>query len=71
VSRSLFRCRNRTCPVDHGATLGRVTSDGGLVLDPGVERFAVYLDTRRATIWCPTCGSAREFRGTAVMTSRA
>ena len=67
MSRSLFRCRNRTCPVDHGATLGRVTVEGGLVLDPDVGRFAVYLDTRRATVWCPACGVRREFRGTSVI----
>ena len=69
MSRSLWRCRNPGCPEPHGAVLGRVTADGGLVLDPGVGRFAVYLDTRRAAVWCPACGSAREFQGTAVMTS--
>jgi len=47
--------------------LGRVTAEGGLVLGPGVGRFAVYLDTRRAMVWCPACGAAREFRGTSVL----
>lgn len=69
MSRHDWRCRNPGCSIAHGAVLGRVTAEGGLVLDPGVGRFAVYIDTRRATIWCPTCGSVREFRGTAVMTS--
>jgi len=71
MSRHDWRCRNLSCPAPHGAVLGRITADGGLVLDPGVERFAVYLDTRRAAVWCPACGAAREFRGTAVMTSGA
>jgi hypothetical protein len=46
--------------------LGRITSDAGLVLDPVVQAFAVYLDTRRASIVCPACGAAREFRGRVV-----
>jgi hypothetical protein len=44
--------------------LGRVTSDAGLVLDPSVQAFVVYLDTRRAVVACPACGTSREFRGT-------
>jgi len=63
VSRRDWRCRNPGCSEAYGAVLGRVTADGGLVLDPAVGRFAVYLDTRRATVWCPACGMAREFRG--------
>ena len=53
----------------HGAMLGRVTADGGLVLDPTVERYAVYMDTGRAVITCPRCGQAREFRGGALFSS--
>ena len=71
VSRSLWRCRNRACPVPHGAVLGRLTADGGLVLDPGVAGFRAYFDTRRAVVVCPACGATREFRGGAVFSGRA
>ncbi|MDP9355715.1 MAG: hypothetical protein M3R02_10635, partial [Chloroflexota bacterium] len=67
MSRSLWRCRNPDCPVSHGAVLGRVTADSGLVLDPAVGSFRVYLDTRRAVVICPACAVAREFRGSAVV----
>ena len=63
MSRSLWWCRNPACPARGGAVLGRVTSDDGLVLDPAVQLFAVYLDTRKAIVRCPACGSSREFRG--------
>ena len=63
MSRSLWRCRNPECATRGGAVLGRVTADGGLVLDPAVRSFAVYLDSRKATIACPACTSTREFRG--------
>jgi hypothetical protein len=66
MSRSLWRCRNPMCPVRGGAVLGRVTLDAGLVLDPAVRAFVVYLDTRRAAVVCPACGASREFRGTSV-----
>ena len=66
VSRSLWRCRNPGCSVPHGAVLGRVTSDGGLVLTPEVTAFKVFLDTQRAMIGCPACDAIREFRGNAV-----
>lgn len=66
MSRSFWRCRNPACPVQGGAVLGRVTTDDGLVLDPAVRTFVVYLDTRRAMVTCPTCGMAREFRGTSL-----
>ena len=69
MSRSMWRCRNRGCPVPHGAVLGKVTADGGLVLDPKVVTFRVYLDSRRASIFCPHCYRPREFRGTAVGSS--
>jgi hypothetical protein len=67
MSRSLWRCRNPGCPVPHGAVLGRVTVDGGLVLDPAVRSFAVYLDTGRVEVVCPACETKREFRGTSVL----
>ena len=70
MSRSHWRCRNRVCPVPHGAVLGRLTSDGGLVLDPEVTAFRCYLDTRRAVVDCPGCGATREFRGWFVALSR-
>ena len=63
MSRSLWRCRNPGCPVPHGAVLGRVTNDVGLVLDSAVRSFAVYLDTRRAMVTCPRCKAMREFWG--------
>lgn len=72
MSRSRWRCRNPDCPSPHGAVLGRVTADGGLVLDPAVRAFAAYFDTGRAVITCPTCGAPREFRGSSLrMTSNA
>lgn len=63
MSRSWWRCRNSGCPTRGGAILGRVTTEGGLVLDPAVQTFAVYLDTGRIEIACPACGTRREFRG--------
>lgn len=66
MSRSWWRCRNRDCSVPHGAVLGRVTGEGGLVLDPEVRAFAAYLDTGRIEVLCPACGRTREFRGTSV-----
>ncbi len=66
MSRRFFRCRNPGCPVSHGAVLGRLTGDGGLVLDPAVDAFRCFLDTRRAIVICPACGTNREFRGGAV-----
>ena len=70
MSRSLWRCRNQACPVPHGAVLGRLTADGGLVLAPTVTEFRVFLDTRRAVVACPACGAAREFRGGAMFGGR-
>ncbi len=71
MSRSLWRCRNPGCSVPYGAVLGRVTADGGLVLDPAVTVFRCFLDTRRAVVECPACGVEREFRGGAVRAGRA
>lgn len=70
MSRSLWRCRNPQCPVPHGAVLGRVTSDRGLVLDGSVETYNIYMDTQHATILCPQCTHLRVFRGTAVFSAR-
>jgi hypothetical protein len=69
MGRSLWRCRNRDCPVPHGAALGRVTGEGGLVLDPTVERFSIYLDSQRAIVVCPACHEEREFRGTSIISN--
>ncbi|MDP9359167.1 MAG: hypothetical protein M3R02_28560, partial [Chloroflexota bacterium] len=66
VSRREWRCRYPGCSVPHGAVLGRLTADGGLVLDLAVASFRCYLDTRRAVVMCPACGVEREFRGGAV-----
>lgn len=63
MSRSLLRCRNPACSVPHGAVLGRLTEEGGLVLAAEVERFAVFLNSRRCVIYCPLCGTARDFGG--------
>ncbi|CAA9542519.1 MAG: hypothetical protein AVDCRST_MAG43-265 [uncultured Thermomicrobiales bacterium] len=66
MSRSWWRCRNLECPAPHGALLGRVTAEGGLVLDPAVRSFAVYLDTGQIEVVCPACGTMRAFRGPSV-----
>ena len=66
MSRSLWRCRDPGCPVPHGAVLGRVTADGGLVLVPAVRSVHCFLDTRKALVTCPACGAVRAFRGRAV-----
>ena len=66
MSRSLWRCRNPACRIPHGAVLGRLTAEGGLVLDPAVADFRAYLDTRRAVVACPCCGAERTFRGVAL-----
>jgi hypothetical protein len=70
MSRSLWRCQNRACPVAHGTVLGRLTADGGLDLHPAVESYTIYMDTRRAVITCPICGQARGFRGAAVFSAK-
>ncbi len=66
MSRSLWRCRHPACSAPHGAVLGRLTADSGLVLDPRVAELQAYLDTRRAVVTCPACGEKREFRGGAI-----
>jgi hypothetical protein len=69
MSRREWRCRNRACPVPHGAVLGRLTADGGLVLVPAVAELKCYLDTGKAVVGCPACGAGREFRGSKVIAS--
>jgi hypothetical protein len=59
MSRSLLRCRNPACPVPHGAVLARITAGGAIILGPDVGRFAIYLDTGRASFTCQACGQAR------------
>lgn len=66
MSRSLWRCRNRDCPVPHGAVLGKLTRDRGLVVNVEVGQIAVHFDSRKAVVWCPCCGGAREFRDSSV-----
>lgn len=70
MSRREWRCRNPACPEPHGAVLGRITGDGGLVLDGGVMRFAVYVDTTRIAVWCPRCGQPRDFAGRMLFSPR-
>jgi hypothetical protein len=67
MSRREWRCRNRECLVPDGAILGRLTCDGGLVLDSGVREFRCYFDSQRALVTCPECGTKREFRGGAFL----
>ncbi len=71
MSRRFFRCRNPRCPVPHGAVLGRLTGEGGLVLDPAVDGFRCFFDTKRVVVTCPWCGLEREFRGTAIFSGRS
>jgi hypothetical protein len=56
---------------DHATALGTLTAGGDLVLGRAVVWFRVFLDTRRAVVVCPRCGTAREFRGGSVFSSRA
>jgi hypothetical protein len=70
VSRSLWRCRNRACPVPHGAVLGHLIGNGGLRLDSAITIFVVYLDTDRVAVTCPSCGTERSFFGTTVRRGR-
>jgi hypothetical protein len=70
MSRALCRCRNRDCPVPHGAVLGRVTEEGGLMLGPKVTNFRCYFDTRRVIVVCPACAAEREFRGLMLTSAR-
>lgn len=66
MSRSWWRCRNPGCVIPHGAVLGQVTAEGGLVIDSQVQSFAVYLDAGRIEVVCPACGTMREFRGISI-----
>lgn len=66
MSRSLWRCRNPQCPVPHGAVLGRVTPDGGVVLNPKIKLFRAFFDSGRVKVVCPNCFEEREFRGTSL-----
>jgi hypothetical protein len=66
MSRRLWRCQNPACLVPHGTVLGRLTAEGGLVLDPAVTSFRCFLDTRRVAVTCPGCGMERVFHGNAV-----
>jgi hypothetical protein len=68
MSTRRWTCRNPHCLVQHGALLGCLKANGGLVLEPEVIVGTVYLDARRVTIVCPVCGQAREFRGAWVRT---
>ncbi len=66
MSRRLWRCQNSACSEPHGTVLGRLNADDSLVLSPAVHTFRVFLDTRRAHVVCPACGTVREFRGSAI-----
>ncbi len=71
MSRSLWRCRHTACPIRGGAILGRVTAEGGLILDPAVVGFRIFMDTRRSIVLCPACGVEREFRGEGIFSHSA
>ena len=71
MSRRLFRCRNTSCPVQFGATLGVIARSGQLELAEEVSAFAIHLDTRRATIRCPACGRPRDYDGTSIFSRRS
>src|SRR5215207_10356406 len=66
MSRSSWRCRNRECPVPHGAVLGWVTADGGLALQFEAATFVAHLDTNRVSVTCHACGDVREFRSSSL-----
>lgn len=67
MSRSAWRCRNRTCADPHGEVLGRLTDDrSSLVVAPSVATMRIYLDTGKVDVVCPVCGTVRTFRGAAV-----
>lgn len=66
MSRRLWRCQSPGCPVAHGKVLGRLTEEGGLVLDPAVVAFRAFFDTKKVVVVCPACGSSRDFRGRSV-----
>ena len=68
MSRRLWRCRNRACPVQHGAVLGRLTEDGGLLLESTVTQIRCYFDIPRGVITCPACSVKRTFIGKAIET---
>lgn len=70
MSRRLWRCRNRACPVPHGAVLGSLARDSVLVIDHSVLILQCYLDTRRAAVTCPQCGRVKDFHGTVVLVRR-
>lgn len=67
MSRTMWRCHAPGCTAATGSSLGRITQDDGLILDPRVRGFSAYLDTRRVFVVCPDCGTKREFRGRSIM----
>lgn len=69
MSRRHWQCRNPSCSGEHGTILGRLVDDDGIVLDASVTDFGVYLDTQKAVVKCPICGTIREFRGRAVFST--
>lgn len=70
MGRTAWRCRNRGCPVPHGAVLGTLTRGGDLELATGAAEFAIQLVLGRATVRCPACGRCRDFRGGSVYSAR-
>lgn len=70
MGRNAWRCRDRGCPVPHGADLGSVTPAGDLELAAGVDQFVIELAVGRATVRCPSCGTGREFRGGSIFSAR-
>lgn len=66
MSRRLWRCRNRDCPVPHGAVLGRLTVEGILIVDESIQAARCYLERGQALIKCPACGHLKTYFGLAV-----
>ncbi len=70
MGRTSWRCRNPGCGVPERAVLGTVTRTGDLELADDIAHFVVHLDIGRATVRCPACGTAREFRGGTIFSFR-
>ncbi len=70
MSRRLWRCRNRGCPIPHGAVLGSFAREGVLSVDRAVLNLQCFLEVRRTAVTCPQCGRVRDFYGPVVLVHR-
>ena len=62
MSRREWRCRNQACR----AVLGRITSEGALILGHTSMQWMMQISHGRFDLLCPACGTRRSFRGTYV-----